>query len=59
MSVGHRPELEAFHDRKLMLVRRQDGARLVADEELSSGALAIRRGLANLFRLSSAPEAEG
>jgi putative ATP-binding cassette transporter len=31
ISVGHRPELEAFHNRKVVLERRPGGARLVAD----------------------------
>jgi putative ATP-binding cassette transporter len=30
----HRPELEAFHTRKLVLEHRADGARLVSDEVL-------------------------
>ena len=34
ISVGHRPELEAFHTRKLVLQHRADGARLVSDEAL-------------------------
>jgi vitamin B12/bleomycin/antimicrobial peptide transport system ATP-binding/permease protein len=34
ISVGHRPELEAFHTRKLVLEYRADGARLVSDESL-------------------------
>jgi putative ATP-binding cassette transporter len=34
VSVGHRPELEAFHTRKLVLEYRTDGARLVRDEYL-------------------------
>jgi len=32
ISVGHHPELEAFHTRKLVLAYRHDGARLVRDE---------------------------
>jgi vitamin B12/bleomycin/antimicrobial peptide transport system ATP-binding/permease protein len=32
ISVGHRAELEAFHDRKLNLVKRKGGARLVAGD---------------------------
>jgi putative ATP-binding cassette transporter len=32
ISVGHRPELEAFHDRKLVLEHRAGGARLIRDE---------------------------
>jgi vitamin B12/bleomycin/antimicrobial peptide transport system ATP-binding/permease protein len=34
VSVGHRPELEAFHTRKLVLEYRPEGARLVRDEFL-------------------------
>jgi vitamin B12/bleomycin/antimicrobial peptide transport system ATP-binding/permease protein len=35
LSVAHRPELEAFHSRKIVLARREHGARLVADMPLS------------------------
>ncbi len=31
LSVGHRPELEQFHSRKLTLERRRGGAKLVSD----------------------------
>jgi len=31
VSVAHRPELERFHSRKLVLERRRDGAKLVSD----------------------------
>ena len=34
ISVGHRPELEAFHERKLTLERRKEGAQLVKDQPL-------------------------
>ena len=34
LSVGHRPELEAFHTRKIELERRSGGAKLVRDVEL-------------------------
>jgi putative ATP-binding cassette transporter len=34
VSVGHRPELEAFHTRKLVLEYHPEGARLVGDEPL-------------------------
>jgi putative ATP-binding cassette transporter len=50
VSVGHRPELETFHDRRLVLARREDGARLIADEPLSHRGLAVRQALAALFR---------
>jgi putative ATP-binding cassette transporter len=32
ISVGHRPELEAFHERKVNLVRRKGGAKLMTGE---------------------------
>jgi vitamin B12/bleomycin/antimicrobial peptide transport system ATP-binding/permease protein len=32
ISVGHRPELEAFHERKVKLVRKEGGAKLVPGE---------------------------
>src|SRR5215212_8328222 len=32
ISVGHRPELEAFHERKVNLVRRKGGAKLLSGE---------------------------
>lgn len=35
ISVAHRAELEAFHSRKIILERRQGGARLVSDIELT------------------------
>ena len=34
ISVGHRPELEAFHNRKVVLERRKGGAKLVSDIKL-------------------------
>src|SRR5262249_11167990 len=34
VSVGHRPELEAFHSRKIVLERRRGGARFVSDIHL-------------------------
>jgi vitamin B12/bleomycin/antimicrobial peptide transport system ATP-binding/permease protein len=34
LSVGHRPELEPLHTRKIELARRRGGARLVRDVEL-------------------------
>ncbi len=34
VSVGHRPELEQFHSRKIVLERRRGGAKLVNDIEL-------------------------
>jgi vitamin B12/bleomycin/antimicrobial peptide transport system ATP-binding/permease protein len=45
ISVGHRPELEAFHSRKITLERRRGGAKLVGDIKL------VRRpGRARLLR---------
>jgi putative ATP-binding cassette transporter len=36
VSVGHRQELEAFHDRKIVLEYRKGGARIISDETLAS-----------------------
>jgi putative ATP-binding cassette transporter len=36
ISVGHRPELAKFHDRKILLAYHADGARPVRDENLAS-----------------------
>jgi putative ATP-binding cassette transporter len=60
VSVGHRPELESFHDRRLVLARRRDGARLVRDEPLSTPGAALRRAVASWFRRGrgARPEAE-
>ena len=41
LSVGHRPELEAFHDRKLTLERKLDGA-VIVDDSLIQRALNTR-----------------
>ena len=35
ISVGHRPELEAYHGRKLVLEHRPGGARLIRDEYIT------------------------
>jgi len=35
VSVGHRPELEAFHSRKIVLERRRGGAKFVTDIALT------------------------
>jgi putative ATP-binding cassette transporter len=34
ISVGHRPELEAFHSRKIVLERKRGAARFVSDIHL-------------------------
>ena len=39
LSVGHRPELEPFHSRKITLERRPGGAKLVRDVELPAESL--------------------
>ena len=49
ISVGHRPELEAFHTRKLVLGHRPDGARLVHDEPLQTTFGRSARVLAKLL----------
>jgi len=45
VSVGHRPELEAFHSRKITLERRRGGAKLVSDIKIVP-----RRGRTRLLR---------
>src|SRR5262249_1432775 len=44
LSVGHRPELESSHTRKIELARRSGGARLVRDVDLAepSGQIVLR-----------------
>ena len=49
VSVGHRPELEAFHTRKLVLEHREEGARLVRDVALGSPFRRTARFLSRLF----------
>jgi putative ATP-binding cassette transporter len=43
LSIGHRPELEAFHTRKIELARRGKGAKLVRDVELVEPSKNIMR----------------
>ena len=43
LSIGHRPELEAFHTRKIELARRGKGAKRVRDFELAEPAKNIMR----------------
>ena len=43
LSIGHRPELEAFHTRKIELARGRKGAKLVRDFELAEPAKNILR----------------
>jgi vitamin B12/bleomycin/antimicrobial peptide transport system ATP-binding/permease protein len=38
VSVGHRPELEAFHDRKISIARRPDGSIIVGDAPIREDA---------------------
>jgi vitamin B12/bleomycin/antimicrobial peptide transport system ATP-binding/permease protein len=62
ISVGHRPELEEFHLRKLVLQYQADGARLVGDESLQSTFRRSTRLLSRLFsrvdtqRAAAAPQ---
>jgi len=49
LSVGHRPELEAFHKRKLVLAHQAEGARLVSDESLQSPFRRTARFLSRLL----------
>jgi vitamin B12/bleomycin/antimicrobial peptide transport system ATP-binding/permease protein len=56
ISVGHRPELEAFHNRRLVLARRKDGAKLVTDEALYPRNHGFRRRLVSLFQKPAAAQ---
>jgi putative ATP-binding cassette transporter len=47
ISVGHRPELEAYHERKIVLEHQPGGARIIDDEYL---AITPGRGVALLRR---------
>jgi hypothetical protein len=44
VSVGHRPELEAFHNRKIILERRSGGAKFVTDIRLGAAAFSESSG---------------
>ena len=50
ISVGHRVELEKFHDRKILLAYHADGARLVRDENLAWPRRPSARMLSRLVR---------
>jgi vitamin B12/bleomycin/antimicrobial peptide transport system ATP-binding/permease protein len=51
LSIGHRPELEEFHTRKIELARRSKGAKLVRDFELGEpGRNIVRKWMRNWAR---------
>ena len=50
ISVAHRPELEAYHGRKLVLEHRRGGARLIRDEYLTFAPGPRVKLLRRLFR---------
>ena len=58
VSVGHRAELEAFHNGKLVLPHREEGARLVRDEALGWPFRRIARFLSRLFTACRRPRRE-
>jgi len=56
LSIGHRPELEAFHTRKIELARRKTGAKLVRDFELTEPAsTVVRRWIRNWTGTANRP----
>ena len=56
LSIGHRPELEAFHSRKIVLERRPEGGKLVHDVDLMEPAhTALLRRLRNLVATLNRP----
>ena len=57
VSVGHRPELEKFHGRKLILEYHHDGARLTRDESFRPST--FRRPVRFLTRVFSHVEPTG
>jgi len=52
VSVGHRPELEAFHERKVNLMRREGGAKLVPGE-ITAPPINLFSGLMKRWRVPS------
>jgi putative ATP-binding cassette transporter len=50
VSVGHREELEAFHDRKIVLEYKDGGARIISDENLPHTARARPRLLQRIWQ---------
>lgn len=58
ISVGHRPELESYHNRKVVLERRRDGARLISDVRLEPKA-GLRELLFGWLAWKRAPAALG
>ena len=57
LSVGHRPELEAFHTRKLVLEYQPEGAQLAQDVSLQGPLRRSARFLSTLFAGRGAPAA--
>ena len=51
ISVGHRPELEAFHQRKLTLKRHKEGARLARDQRLKPPRRILNKRLLKPIRI--------
>jgi putative ATP-binding cassette transporter len=58
ISIAHRPELEAFHHRKLVFQHRPGGSRLVSDDILPPSSLPSARRLNWLRRLGRVAERE-
>jgi putative ATP-binding cassette transporter len=54
VSVGHRPELEAFHSRKLTLEYHREGAKLAHDVSLQGPLRRSARFLSRLFTIDRA-----
>ena len=52
VTIAHRPELEAFHQRKLRFEHRPGGSRLISDEAIAphNGLAALRYWLKRLFK---------
>jgi putative ATP-binding cassette transporter len=58
LSIGHRPELESFHTRKIELARSSRGAQLVRDVELTGPTSSVMRGWMRRWKRGAAERAE-
>ena len=58
LSIGHRPELESFHTRKIELARSNRGAQLVRDVELTGPTSSVMRNWMRRWKRGAAERAE-
>ena len=58
LSIGHRPELESFHTRKIEPARSSRGAQLVRDVELTGPTSSVMRNWMRRWKRGAAERAE-